>query len=509
MRKAIIGGVFFLALSFGAGQAQTPASPANAKIAAQFEKARAEYEADRTKAAHDTLAALTRSRAFLAETPEVRGRILALDAQVASDLGMVDYAAVAARSASKLPGQQGLVAQMAVYEASRGGPEPDANAIKRRALTVLATQHPDTLSLTPDRIILSTAGRPALNPAEEAEEAALDEALLASWRPRNALQVIDFLKLTVIRKDLATGRVDEARRMTTTLGAANVGRTIRSDRRYDGLFADGWSLPTPREMTEDQLARLRATRAKNPQWIYGAWQEAALLSALHADAEAVQVIDAALAQAGRAPTSFRDTTDYLGALRERRGELLGRLHGWEQEVAARRQAAATSEHGQANVSSVLNMAVASASEEPKEALRLVDLALSRGVSAYGRGVGLRAQACAHQALGQTAEAEAARRALMAMRDNGANMLKIDVALCMGDADGVAAGLVSSLGNPGERQQALELMQVDWPDADPPRNDIQRAQKALLRIVVHRADVQAALAPHGRIVKIDAADVWRR
>ncbi len=344
--------------------------------------------------------------------------------------------------------------------------------------------------------------------AAEAAQGDAAEALMAHWTPQSPTTSLDGVRLWVVNKRLGQGQIDEARRIAGAITLRDTGLAMRTTRRYDALFADGWTLRTPREGGEARLAELRAARVKNPRSLTGALQEASILMELRANAEALQVIDTALAQAERSPNSFDDTADRLSWLREARGRALEGLGRHAEAMAIARRAAETTEGGRLNVSNLLNFSLRLTDDDPKEAVRLADEALTREPTAYGRSVALHSKACALQALGQPAAAEAAYGQLRAIKEPGANLNAVDTALCLGKEDEAATALVRALNDPAERQRAIMKLQVDIPETNPSTTDRQRTIDALFRKVVFRSDVQAALAPHGKMISIKPEDLWR-
>ncbi len=507
LRAAAVGALA-LALIATAAVAQTPAG-LDPGLAARLEKAKGQVAAGDLKAAHDTLSALTLQRDFARQPPEARGQILALDAEVATRIGLSGYASISARSAAKLPGQEGLLAQIQLLDAIRAGDLPG----QRQALTLLATRYPATLAKTPDGTVLGAVNqqydrnlRP--DPAAEDIQGAMAETLLPVWRPQDPFISLDTLRLRVIRRHLAAGRLREAREIAAASDLRETANALRIERRYDALFADSWALPTPRAMSEASLIRYRAARPQAPRKLAGALIEAATLRELRAHDEALQVVDAALAQAERTPKAFDDVETVLPFLRQQRGILLDLLRRDVESKAAWRLAMSTTIYDQPNVNQLLNYANDLIWDDPKEALVIAERAEQRSISGYGQAVLLKARVCAQAALGQTAQAEPAYRRLLSNTAPGAARLTLRGAVCMKDLDQAARIAISALADPEERPRFVSEIQVDIPKARAPRTEREREDDANLRAVVLRPDVQAAMAPHARLISFRPEELWR-
>ncbi|WP_324097592.1 hypothetical protein [Caulobacter sp.] len=374
------------------------------------------------------------------------------------------------------------------------------------AMTTLATRYPQTTATYPDATILywmAEAGRP---PDGEARAFALSDALFANWKPQDPFEDLSSQRAEYVLGLLARNRRADAEAAARLITKDEILIGMRADKRFDRVDEGAVARLAPKV---GSLARLKAVEAllpANGDRISGPTAKAEALMDLGRFSEALIVIDAALAKANSAPDAFVDLEERLAWAHNVRNQILANLGRREESIEALEAGARTPEHGKSNVSQTLNLAVAQMTAgRSKAALATVASVRLDRMSAYGRSVALKTEACAAADLGDAATAQTALKALRDLGDE-AKGNTLDALLCVNDLDAAAAIVIERLKSPGLRRVTLVMLQ-DLPSS-PHATAHNAAQGERVATLRKRPDVIAAVEPVGRILRYRTEDLWQ-
>jgi tetratricopeptide (TPR) repeat protein len=367
------------------------------------------------------------------------------------------------------------------------------------ALTVVARRWPESLGEVPDQQVfgLAQATRGAAGLA--AARLALLEALAAArWAPQDAFLSADGLWLELIAARLDAGQVEPARALAAAVAGPDAVAQMRIDRRYDALIrADPASFDVT-AVAARNLASLTAASARAADRLEGSNAVAGALLELGRPAEALAVLDDALARgrpAGGAGSPFSDPGQ-LGWTHDLRARALMLLGRGDEAVAAMTAAARPPAGGPPNGFEQLGLAGLQArlghAAEAEAALRAVDPA---GLSGFGRMAFERVTAQVRALQNDPAGLAAVLAAMRAHAGDAPGLLVLTL-VDAGDLDGASAVVVGLLADPQQRGAGLALLQDGPVPATAPDAVLRR--QARIRSLGRRPEVKAALAPVGRI-----------
>ena len=340
-----------------------------------------------------------------------------------------------------------------------------------------------------------STGRPAL------KTRFLTAVAEARYTPADPFETADDLWL-----DLATIRAEQHEDIAA---AELLGRIDSPDQllraRLDNRFAR-WVAADPgrydlRAAALGRLAKDQATMKSHPKLLKGPIAVAIDLVSLGRAAEALDVVRAARAAtraAARPTDAYTDWEDEKNWLADQEARIMGELGRFDERLAAMRKGAAATEHGEANVSQVINLSQDYIDlKRPQDALQTLkvfgDPGKARQASDYGFMQVMVTRACAYAQTGATEALKAAVTWLAAHEADSPSTLTAGL-LCVDDEDGAAASYVRRLASPDERGEALMEL-CDYADIAtlPPWSTDLRQR---FRRVRSRPEVQAAVARVG-------------
>lgn len=508
LRGLLLAGTAVMVFAFGSPgwtdtrpQTTTIATVEEALVMAVTE-AKADIDNGDLEHARKVLEKIWKRKDFATAQPAMQRAVLLMIAGLATEDKDWPTAKAAIVPASEMKEAEAIDWTLRAEVSSRSGDAEDAV----RSLTTLAERFPATLADIEDSTIFRWCSRARTLPDGEARLFALTDALMrANWTPKDP-----FVEMSGLRREYALGllsrdRVAEAEKVADQITDADDLIIMRADKRFDRI---GGKTPTRFSPKAGSLSRLKAveTLSKDyPDLLSGYTAKADALLALNRPEEALSVADAAIARAHQDPKAFSDLDRALAWAHNVRDGALQRLGRNEEAIEALAVGARVPEHGQPNVSQTLNLAITQVQNgKAKAALATVATVRLDLMSPYGRGVGLRAQACAHTLLGDTDRAEKAILDLKAVGDEAKPNLS-EALLCRDDLDGVAALMIERLTKPMERGGALLALQDRPPPPHPRPSDLVRHQR--LVTLRARTDIRAAVEPVGRIERYAPDDLW--
>ncbi|MEX2149994.1 MAG: hypothetical protein WD793_07255 [Steroidobacteraceae bacterium] len=262
-------------------------------------------------------------------------------------------------------------------------------------------------------------------------------------------------------------------------------------REHAGFAAHG----DLRAAAERDVARSGAAVEANPGLMEAVYLYVRVLDVAQRDEQALALLDATLTKHAEDPAAYEDAEEFANWLDDSRGQLLYSVGRFDEGRAYMRAAALMKEHGDVNVSNILNYANHVLSEGMAEdALKL--LPQVGEPSPYGRGVLESIRACAAALIGDEPQRAASLEYLQAHgRDNPSALAR--AYLCSNDLDGTAAWMISRLSDrelQSEALLALQGMPASAADALPVRKLLLERMAALRA----RPDVRAAAEAIGSI-----------
>ncbi len=365
------------------------------------------------------------------------------------------------------------------------------------ALDVLARISPDDVRA----LNLSMLGR-LRRIAAEADESgdrslALYESLLRVAYVPEAPYNDDFLRMAHARLLLDRGRVDEARERLATVTDIESVVQMRVEGLFEPLRADpqfAARLDLAAAVEKD-VARSRATLDTDPPTLEAVYLHVHKLFIARRYDEALAVSDQALARLAADPQAYADADEYRKWVLNTRGYVLYELGRPDEARAMLAEAAGLAEHGEPNVSNIINYA-GYLVDEGRGAEAMALLPKIGDASPYGQGWIEAIRSCAGALLDDEAARTAGLDYLKAHEaDNPAALSR--ALLCSDDVDGAAALMIRRLGAIDTRGDALLALQgrIESP------GDIRWYRARLLERFERlraREDVRAAAAGVGRI-----------
>lgn len=318
----------------------------------------------------------------------------------------------------------------------------------------------------------------------------------------------DHLRLDHARLLLERGRTPEARALVGDIDDVEAVVEMRVDRLFDPLRGEPAyevQLDVAAAM-ERQLARSRAAMAANPKSMEAVYLHTMGLVKALKDAEGLAVADETLARYAEDRQSFDDGAEYKVWLINMRGYFLYGLGRSEEGRAALRESAGLEEHGELNVSNIINFGIYLINEgRASEAFELIPKIGEP--SPFGQGWIEVIRTCAGA---QLDDAAAMKQGLdwFAEHEDDNPAAKARGLLCAGDVDAAAALMIRRLENRKQRKDALFALQVGPATAEQslPYARVIRERFAKVR---EREDVRAAVEKVGRIetlpVDLDAGE----
>jgi hypothetical protein len=307
----------------------------------------------------------------------------------------------------------------------------------------------------------------------------------------------DFLRMGHGRLLLERGQSDAARERLAPVVDVESLVTMRIERLFDPLRGHrGFTAQNDLvAAAERDVARSRAAMEASPALMEAVYLHARVLDAAGRDEEAIALLDAALARHAADPAVYEDAEEFANWLGDTRGQLLYNVGRFDEGRAHMRAAALMQEHGEVNVSNILNYASHLLSEGlAKDALE--QLPQVGEPSPYGRGVLESIRSCAAGLLGDEPQRSESLEYLKAHgRDNPSALSR--AYLCANDLDGAAAWMIERLADRELRGNALLALQA-MPDSAGDALPVRKMLLEHMAAVRARPDVREAADAVGRI-----------
>ncbi len=295
---------------------------------------------------------------------------------------------------------------------------------------------------------------------------------------------------------LEGGDVELAREVAQRVTAPEPLVAMHADARFDELTAADSGRFDVAAAVVAEIVRAQEQARSSPDLIAPILLLGHALAASNRCAEALQVVDAAIARAA-GPTAeerpYRDAGENLVWLLDLRARHLACLGRWEEAVRQRSQAGILTERGGPNTSQVINLAhllvTVGRAADGLRALEAVG-----PMSEYGRMEETWARLRAHAQLGN---AEAVRTALAYLEEHRYVSLDVylDALVDAGEIEKTAELLIELLADGRARTGILVRLQRY---AESPLTPVGVERKARWGSLVVRPDVRAAIARVGRL-----------
>ncbi len=365
------------------------------------------------------------------------------------------------------------------------------------ALKVLSRIEPDRVrEMDLELVVALLRAARKLDPAGDrslAVHSALNRAKYVPAAPNHD----DFLRMDHGRLLLARGRVDDARRLLQEVVDVDGIIEMRIDRRFDPLRSDPAfesRLDVAAAAARD-VARSRAVMERNPKLLEAVYLHGSVLNHAMRYSEGLAAADKALARDAADPGAFTDAEEYRNWIVDMRGSFLYKVGRTDEGRAAMTKAAGLDEHGDTNVSNIINLS-GYLVDEGRAADAVALIPRIGKPSPYGQAWVEAIRSCAGVQLKDEALRIAGLDYLKAHEaDNPAAYSR--ALLCSNDLDEAAALMIRRLSSEDQRVDALKSLQVT-PDsrmAGLPFYKVMRARFDALRA---REDVRAAASKVGRI-----------
>ncbi len=368
------------------------------------------------------------------------------------------------------------------------------------ALTTLAKDFPTTVPGLPESVVAGIMDNSAVLSDGAELRFKLGQALIAAnWMLRDPLKdgsrfVVDQIVLLLEHGDLAGARgiiglVDEP--------SAMVGP--RADKRFDPIRVTNPDAFDLQGLAKRRLAAVTASAAASPTLLAGVRNRTATLVLLGRDAEALPLLDAALAKAqpaGGGASPYTDAEAQLGPVETIRARALAGLGRYDEALAQMVVAASLAEGSHGNVSQRLDLAPLQLQMgRPKDALASLDAFASADLTLTGKTNVEGLRVCAAVGVGDATATQAALALVRAYHQVAPNSLR-DALACTGDLQGAAQALIAALNDPDRRLAALAWAQTlkRPPPLPGPHPNAEDRRATLLA----RPDVKAAIAKIGRV-----------
>jgi len=373
------------------------------------------------------------------------------------------------------------------------------------AVTALARDFPESQADWPNRIVSRAVAHGRGLPAERSgERLDLLAALFAmDYRSRDPYLSVENYWLDLLELYVSRGMEAEARRVAGRLERPDSLIALSIDRRFAHL-APGERLAAHRRALDRSIAEARELAASRPREIRAVYRLASALDNAGQLAEALGLLDAALAKAqpaGDGAAAYDDLAAYQHWTEFTRSGVLLKLGRWEEGRKARERARDLARENGADLATRTGLAVdvgvteifLEAPERALAALRFMD---GEPDGSFGKASAESVRACA---LAQTGDAAGAAAALQYVLEYGADdYLPVQMALlCLDDLDRLAGIVVGRIADPATRADMLEELQdYRLPEADTAFGRLMNARFDRLRA---RSDVREAIDRHGFIL----------
>lgn len=336
----------------------------------------------------------------------------------------------------------------------------------------------------------------------------LRTALLSNYTPENPFSTLDYYRARAAEDLIADGDPDGARALIRQTETAGLFFKYQTENEFSFLWDEPWFAEASdmRAAFERELAQIVQLIAEHPEYLDGHRQQIQVLMSLGRFEEAETVAAHAFERlTGGEP--FIDADDYTSWLLNDWAYALyalGRIDEGNQRLA---QAANFSESGNLNVSQTINYAsMLAAQGRPAESLEVIARMYERSASSYGDMWTWAVAACAHHQLGQTSEANDLLAQLAESWDDNPAAYQRTL-ICMNRMHEAADLLIARLSDPDHDDAALEALQRLQPLYPDESFGLSNAWLAAFDELADRPDVQAALAPVGRVLSYDVYSTY--
>lgn len=476
-------------------------APLDQDTSSALAEAQVDLAAQDYGSAYKVLDRLTRTARFQDNTPAVQRVVWSLMAGCAAETKDWPAARAAINRATAFADAGADEWYARIHIALNSGDRPDMV----HGLAVLARKFPRDLNRFSDNALLQWRRMASTLPGADDDAFEFTDALVAGWTPQDPFVDLGELRRGQIEGLLKRDQLERALASARAIDDPDTLIGMRADKRYDALTQAYPDVFDPKTANVARLVRIEALLKTHPEPLSGPVARAKALLDLDRAEEALAVIDAAIAAARADPRAFEDTDENLRWAINTQQTALSVLGRSDESLEAIEAAARVPEHGAANVSQTLNLAVAQLkSGRSRSALNTARTVSPANSSPYGRSVAQWVIACASAQMGDKAGSDAAIVQLRALGVDGAANLYVAFT-CIGDLDGAAALLIERLKDPAKRYAALSGLQVLPPTPHQTATDDHRdAQEVLLRA---RPDVRAAIDAVGRIYTYRPEDLW--
>ena len=355
-----------------------------------------------------------------------------------------------------------------------------------------------------DSFAFSTLNRIVLGLERDGEEdsyAALVTLLATEYQPPQPTTHLDGIFLRYAGLLARDGRTEAAMMQLEQVLYSSARIRARSSRDFAPLWSDPRfeRLTDPVAGEEASLARAVADAVENPERLAPLRAQVVSLMRLGRLEEAVALGEALLVGLDEGE-AFLDFDDRAAWLMNDLASLFYVDNRVEEADALMARAAALMEHGQPNVSQVINSATM-LSYQSRHAEALAVLEWVGDASDHGRMLVRSVAACSRHHLGQT---QARDRLLAQMAsDRFYNPAAYQRALiCIGDFDGAASLLVERLNDPAHRAGALRALQERRLLINPEVMPFAAQLETDFAALKQRPDVRSAIEQAGRVEPVE-------
>lgn len=371
-----------------------------------------------------------------------------------------------------------------------------------RSLARLARGWPAELRLVPVSIVRRVAGREPQSAAErQARFDALEALYEARWTDEYGVEPAA-LWGELVRELAERGELREAVSVAAHVDSPRVMVLLRADKRFDALVREAPARFDVAAAGEREVRDWARAAERFPRKLDALVQLTYALLDVGRYKRAYQITSAILAQVDSANLQrlFDDDGTSLNWILDNHARALEGLQDWKGAEWVLRSAADRLEHGERNVSNIINLAQFEADlGRGDEALRVLGElpANAENMAPYGRMQWYDAQLAAAIAKRDTA-LEAESLAYLAAHRSAA-LSTYQVALVRANRLSDAAKLlIQRLGDPATRGAALADMQRYQ---DPPAPQAAQAVRDRWRELAQRPDVQEAVGRVGRMLDV--------
>ena len=363
------------------------------------------------------------------------------------------------------------------------------------SLTTIAQKWPSSLSQLNDQAIFLIA-RKASEKSDAAAVALLEPIHQFHWTPLDRFSKPDRLWLTLAK---AYANLSDETHEIAALNDVHDGGLliyVSGDKRFDGAVRANPSHYDVRAAIEAEVQETRRLMQENPDRLEAVHSIADVLIKTGHAAEALALLDEALARNKSDAKSFSDQADFLNWIYNDRTRALTLVGRHEEALEQLVLAARIPEKGLANVSQVINLADAYNSEaRPRDALNAILGLEMANPSPYGLMALEHARGCAYAQLHDEVNLKKSLDYLAAHASDGRGPL-LETLLCANDLDGAAKLIISELKEPSSRGDTLYTLQ-DYQD-DLKATAIEKENRQRLLSVRNRPDVASAISAVGRV-----------